>query len=25
MKLHCDPISTTSRPVLMFLAEHDTS
>lgn len=22
MKLYCDPISTTSRPVLMFLAEH---
>jgi glutathione S-transferase len=25
MKLYCDPISTTSRPVLMFLSEHDTS
>jgi glutathione S-transferase len=24
MKLYCDPISTTSRPVLMFLAEHET-
>jgi glutathione S-transferase len=23
MQLHCDPISTTSRPVLMFLAEHE--
>lgn len=23
MKLYCDPISTTSRPVLMFLAEQD--
>ncbi len=22
MKLYCDPISTTSRPVLMFLAEQ---
>ncbi|HEX5262712.1 MAG TPA: glutathione S-transferase family protein [Phenylobacterium sp.] len=22
MKLYCDPISTTSRPVLLFLAEH---
>lgn len=22
MKLHCDPISTTSRPVLLFIAEH---
>lgn len=22
MKLYCDPISTTSRPVLMFIAEH---
>src|SRR3954469_23609996 len=23
MKLYCDPISTTSRPILMFLAEHE--
>jgi glutathione S-transferase len=23
MKVHLDPISTTSRPVLLFLAEHD--
>jgi glutathione S-transferase len=23
MKLYCDPISTTSRPILMFLAEQD--
>lgn len=23
MKLYCDPISTTSRPVLLFIAEHD--
>lgn len=23
MKLYCDPISTTSRPVLLFLADHD--
>ncbi|HET9159892.1 MAG TPA: glutathione S-transferase family protein [Caulobacteraceae bacterium] len=23
MQLHCDPISTTSRPILMFLAEHE--
>jgi glutathione S-transferase len=23
VKLYCDPISTTSRPVLLFLAEHD--
>ena len=22
MKLYCDPISTTSRPVLLFIAEH---
>lgn len=22
MKLYCDPISTTSRPILLFLAEH---
>ncbi|HEY0651190.1 glutathione S-transferase family protein [Phenylobacterium sp.] len=22
MKLYCDPISTTSRPVLMFIADH---
>jgi len=22
MKLYCDPISTTARPVLMFIAEH---
>jgi len=22
MKLYCDPISTTSRPVMMFIAEH---
>ena len=25
MKLYCDPISTTSRPVLMFLAEHEAA
>jgi glutathione S-transferase len=25
MKLYCDPISTTSRPVLMFLSEHELS
>jgi glutathione S-transferase len=23
MKLYCDPISTTTRPVLMFLSEHE--
>ena len=23
MKLYCDPISTTSRPVMLFIAEHD--
>ncbi|MGA0606105.1 glutathione S-transferase family protein [Phenylobacterium sp. VNQ135] len=23
MKLYCDPISTTSRPVLLFVAEHE--
>ncbi|WP_309088183.1 glutathione S-transferase family protein [Phenylobacterium sp.] len=23
MKLYCDPISTTSRPVLLFIAEHE--
>jgi glutathione S-transferase len=23
MKLYCDPISTTSRPVMLFIAEHE--
>jgi glutathione S-transferase len=23
MKLYCDPISTTTRPVMLFIAEHD--
>lgn len=23
MKLYCDPVSTTSRPVMLFAAEHD--